>query len=544
MTDVVLKLEKVALLMDKEEVEREKQRQRLLAEQRRREEERLQLQGEAALIRLQQFQRETQQQQHSQTTLNGDNVQASALDKLRRMNGDMQNLSVKDTNGAYLNDLKRSFPSRGEGSSLEPDRRTLSRESSRRSLEDRPRRRGSNDAAPTLLRESSRRSQEGRPKRRGSNDSASSDRMRRRESNESWNDNAEHPRRRTSNGGKAERSKSGDHALPPPLTPEDALTPPPSYSSIMDQQKLHQPQSKPLSVLEQAAAHAAAGGAVRPPHSSLRVSSAAPAGPLYANRELEKKRRAAIEKKEKVPMYIQKQKARAEYEQLRASERIQVFGIPTHQGRIRSSTNGCAVISPLVVSRHLNSPIAVEDQDIVNVIDSECGPLLREIRGKLSLEGDALIIPSDVHDHLVDKKVLSQKSFVGATGGNLMDRKHLAEFLRLLDSGEKNSHSQKRTGAALFFREHVVSIVKLRGGNGKWYYDLIDSLPGASDGKGRPQATRTRCRDLMAFEALIRYYASSKFSDSNCNYIDNNDWDDCMADFDPRVFQAFVWGDI
>jgi hypothetical protein len=78
---------------------------------------------------------------------------------------------------------------------------------------------------------------------------------------------------------------------------------------------------------------------------------------------------------------------------------------------------------------------------IVNVIDSQCGPLLREIRGKLGLEGDA------------------------------------------------------------------------------------------------------PCRDNAAFEALIRWYASAKFSESNCNWIDKNDWDDTMAEIDQRVFQGFVWGE-
>ncbi|KAI2512914.1 hypothetical protein MHU86_1460 [Fragilaria crotonensis] len=190
-----------------------------------------------------------------------------------------------------------------------------------------------------------------------------------------------------------------------------------------------------------------------------------------------------------------------------------------------------------VAERHQREN-AVSDQEIVDVIDRECGPLLREVRGKLGLGGEALIIPSDVHDYLVDKKLLHQEAFVGATGGNIMDTDHLAEFVRLVDGGEKNSHSRKRTGAALFFREHVVSIVKVPHSGGKWSYDMIDSLPGSNG-----MATRTRCFDLPAFEAYVRYYASAKFSESNREYIDNNDWNDMMADFDPRVFQGFVWGD-
>jgi hypothetical protein len=258
---------------------------------------------------------------------------------------------------------------------------------------------------------------------------------------------------------------------------------------------------------------------------------------------LEKKHRASTNaRKEKVPFRVTKQKARDKVGDLKASKRVQIIPIATHQGRMRNSTNGCAVISPLVVAHHLRSRVAVEDREIVDIIDRECAPLLQKIRTKLGLGDDALIIPSDVHDHLVDEKVLRQDSFVGATGGNIMDRKHLAEFLRLLDSGEKNSHQQKRTGAALFYREHVVSIVKVPLGSGKWAYDLIDSMPTISVGSER-QASRTRCRDLSAFESYVRYYASNKLSESNCEYVDKNEWNDMMADFDPRVFQGFVWGD-
>lgn len=221
-----------------------------------------------------------------------------------------------------------------------------------------------------------------------------------------------------------------------------------------------------------------------------------------------------------------------------------MFGINTFQGRYSHSTNGCAVISPLVVSRHLKYAPSVPDDGIVDVIDSQCGPLLREIRGKLGLEGDALIIPSDVHDHLVDNKYLSQDGFIGVIGGNIMDPKPVAEFVKMLDQGdEKGSFKEKKTGATLFFHEHVVSIVKVPLGNGKFCFDLIDSMPGLVDKNNRRKATRTRCRDTAAFEALIRWYASSKFSDSNCNWIDKNDWDETMAEIDPRVFQGFVWGE-
>jgi len=57
------------------------------------------------------------------------------------------------------------------------------------------------------------------------------------------------------------------------------------------------------------------------------------------------------------------------------------------------------------------------------------------------------------------------------------------------------------------------------------------------------KATRTRCQGLDALLVLVRWYASRKFSPSDCKYVDRNEWDDNLADVDPRVFQGFVWGE-
>jgi len=506
MTEVILKLEKIAEWMDEEEKEKEIQRRRREAEERRREEERIQREAEAARARLMQFQMDVDRKNRDMKTA-GKNVEKSALDKLKQMNG------VEDggDSDVFMNDLKRSFrgprqsmprhsigPQEGtegyinnksEGHRRQSIRQELgARSSSLRSLDDQP----LPPPLPVPL----------PPPEHSANSSAHS----------------------------RQSSSTRSRELPPP----------PSYNAIMDNTNRKHGDSQsntkvPQSALEQAAAisAAAAGGVTRREHQNLRVS-----GSVYANRELERHRRMA-QKKEKVSMRVIKSQIHNDYQQLKSSRRIEVVSLSTHQGRFPDSTNGCAVISPLVVSHHLRSRSSVSNNEISNVIDKECGPLLREIRGKLNLSGAALIIPSDVHDHLVDKKLLRQDAFVGATGGNIMDRKHLAEFLRLFDSGEKNSHARFRTGAALFFREHVVSLVKVPAPGGKWRYDFIDSLPGGSG-----MATRTQCHDLVALEMMLRHYASSRFSESNCDFIDENDWDDCMADFDPRVFQCFVWGDI
>lgn len=218
--------------------------------------------------------------------------------------------------------------------------------------------------------------------------------------------------------------------------------------------------------------------------------------------------------------------------------RIQIWGIDTWQGKYSASTNGCTVISALVAARHLQRDIS--DAQIVQVIDGEAGPLLREIRQKLGLGMHAFIIPSDVHDHLVDKHVLKQEYFEGAAGGNVTDPQHLRQFLKLLSVGENGQSLHRKASATFFFHEHVVSIVKVPQSNGSHCFDLIDSLPTWRLG-GKTVASRTRCVDIQALEILLQYYTTQKFSESNCDYIDRNVWEDTMADFDPRVFQGFVW---
>lgn len=218
--------------------------------------------------------------------------------------------------------------------------------------------------------------------------------------------------------------------------------------------------------------------------------------------------------------------------------KIQVSPLRTYQGRVSGSTNGCTVISACVVSKHMESHGGVTDAQIQSVIDSECIPLLRSIRSKLDLGGGSLIIPSDVHDYLVDHKLLYQHKFAGATGGNVIDPAHLGELISLLQ-GEVGKTSHLKAGSTLFFREHVISIVKFPRSATEAIYDMVDSLP-TCNGRG----SRTRCHSLDALKVHLEAYCTRKFSDNNISYIERNPWDDSMADFDPRVFQAFVWADL
>jgi len=145
------------------------------------------------------------------------------------------------------------------------------------------------------------------------------------------------------------------------------------------------------------------------------------------------------------------------------TSRAAIYPLPTYQGRVtsgtRNSTNGCTVISPLIVVAHLKSNGNVSDDEVGEVIDRRAGPHLRTIRGKLGLSENALIIPSDVHDHFVDEGVLEQKKFVGVTGGNILDSKHLDEVVGLMmENGDRKS------AGVLFYHAHVVSVVKFKAG--------------------------------------------------------------------------------
>jgi hypothetical protein len=265
--------------------------------------------------------------------------------------------------------------------------------------------------------------------------------------------------------------------------------------------------------------------------------------PLPSYDQVIKKKRPAPKR---IPVRKLKELTARDYVNYQHKGKIQVSQLGTYQGRYRDSTNGCTVISALVVAKHLRpASSGVTDQEVNNVIDQEAGPLLRAIRNKLHLSDGSLIIPSDVHDHLVDSNILFQHKFVGAAGGNILDHEHFDEVCNLLEGTAEAKTRHLKAGATLFFHEHVVGIVKFPTSPTTAVYDLVDSLPGSGGLTSSGRGSRTRCQDIDALRVLLQWYACQKFSDSNCTYIDRHpNWDDAMADFDPRVFQAFVWSDL
>ena len=357
-------------------------------------------------------------------------------------------------------------------------------------------------------------------------------------------------------------SISLDADLPPPIpfsthninnnnVPSAPSAPPPSYDDIIQQNIVSESSSSRDFMndsLQQTMDFT---------NSQEPATLANPLGPLLpASLNIHGKLKKSTFKVD-IPVATLKYTSRSEYQTLCRLQKIQVFQLKTYQGKYsqpdKDSTNGCTVISPLIAINHLsNENGGISDMMIENVIDNVAPSILIRVRRKLGLAAHALIIPSDVHDFLVDEKILKQEMFVGVCGGNLLDGDHVNDFLHLLENGEDSNNGSdgirskeekkdfsKKVAAALFFHEHVVSILKVVLPDGTSWYDLVDSLPRrVNDTLG---ATRTRCKDLQSLQTVLQWYACSKFSSADEKYIDTNIWEDMMCNFDPRVFQAFVW---
>ena len=119
-----------------------------------------------------------------------------------------------------------------------------------------------------------------------------------------------------------------------------------------------------------------------------------------------------------------------------------------------------------------------------------------------------------------------------------------AAHVKALVESMNGNGPRSKSASALFFHAHVVCITKMATTGGEVWYDIIDSLPRKVEPGRPPNGVRIRCKDAEALEACVRWYASSKFGASDCEYCDGNSWDEDNCDFDPRVFQSFTWGEV
>ena len=290
---------------------------------------------------------------------------------------------------------------------------------------------------------------------------------------------------------------------------------------------------------------------------------------------------------------------REQYRAMYNRGKFHIHFLNTYQGRNPSTTNGCTVIAPLTCVQYFTSS---EEKNVVNnkmetmdelspwnngipdrlinyVIDEHAASILPDVRRKLRLDHDAFIIPSDVHDHLIDMGLLSTSQFVSVCGGNILDDNHLHSFkmslLLLDDERERMRLKGRKIAATFFFHGHVIAlhVIRKNGKEDDVSIELIDSLPDPRTwvtqrdrfsqstprwGNIRQQrddddnvlsmnAIRIRCTDIEHFDTLIRHYACSKFSNEERQFMDTTAWEDnngyCEYSFDPRVFQAFTWAE-
>ena len=199
----------------------------------------------------------------------------------------------------------------------------------------------------------------------------------------------------------------------------------------------------------------------------------------------------------------------------------------------------------MLAARYLSNETysALSDTDIERIIDHDSLGILHEIRSKLCLSYDALIIPSDSHDHLIDLSILSQEMFVGVCGGSVLNDEHIDRFVDMI-IGENDDQKYKKIAAAFFFYEHVICITKIVSSCGSLSFNLIDSMPyETSEGSSEKEdaGLRITCTTIRSLQITLRWYFLSKFTDDDKDFIDNNQWCEQNCVTDPRVFQAFVW---
>ncbi len=273
-----------------------------------------------------------------------------------------------------------------------------------------------------------------------------------------------------------------------------------------------------------------------------------------------------------LPVAMVAKQYREKYESLRENGSIHVRFLDTYQGRISESTNGCTVVAPLMcinyfTSERTDTSNGIADEMINEVIDVHTVSILPEVRRKLGLPPDSFIVPSDVHDYLIDEGLLSTSSFVGVCGGNILNDDHIEQFkstlLLLNDERERERLRGKRLGATFFFAGHVIAfhLISHEGCN---HVELIDSLPNHKtwvrqsssspdvsccgdrnpsetssrcsddnfdeiwerserfDYEQNRNAVRVRCLDVRHLDTLIRHYALAKFSDEEKRFGDEH----------------------
>ena len=125
--------------------------------------------------------------------------------------------------------------------------------------------------------------------------------------------------------------------------------------------------------------------------------------------------------------------------------------------------------------------------------------------------------------------------------------------------------SSKKAGKKGFFRRirgnkkvklSKEAVTEKRVTKEETWFEIIDSMPNSlmlrnsddkkrhwprSEGRWLTATARMCCTDVDSLKACLRWYACSKLSDEDRKFINSYQWDDGNFNFDPRVFQSFLW---
>jgi hypothetical protein len=160
-----------------------------------------------------------------------------------------------------------------------------------------------------------------------------------------------------------------------------------------------------------------------------------------------------------------------QFDTLSSAKRIEIIHLSTYQGRLSrnpeyDSTNGCTVISPLIVATHIHPrhyqtnakqyAYGISNTEIKEIIDKRSPKILNAVRTKCGLSQHALIVPSDVHDYLVDEGILPQELFVGVCGGDILEVGHVRVLMDMIESGRGDGDGRlKKVGVGECVRNEL-----------------------------------------------------------------------------------------
>ncbi len=183
-------------------------------------------------------------------------------------------------------------------------------------------------------------------------------------------------------------------------------------------------------------------------------------------------------------------------------------------------------------------------------------------------DDDKLAATFFFHEHVISIHKITKRTATNVINesNNDNDQKNVSSkkrfFSRRFGKNRKKQQQQKRSSRSTL--NEIPECETLI--DEEIWFEIIDSLPGVSmlgnhysqymkqqcqqqfhtsnqdlDAYWLESTARIRCNGLDSLHAALRWYACSKFTCDDQKFINTYHWDHLNIDFDPRVFQAFIW---